>query len=408
MSGQLAVLGNGFDLACGLSSRYDDFFRWRYPETSDVRQNRWQAADVARGLKDLTIWDLVFLADHVCRGNLHGHGESYTERRERSVPWCDIETLIGMVVTDLCYSYVDHPSAWRYEDWIRKTDTFRDADPGVPYRFAEYKRTFQGLFDDCEKALPDPFVGHATFTQIRQMLKNELYTFERIFGSYLAEKQSDPEYRKRAAHYGAAMLGDADSSQEAGSSARSILSFNYTQPFDLAALNVSEMRNIHGTCDAPILGINPISRAQMREGGEDADTAYADPIRDERYPFTKSFRVLEQREPMSYHGILDPVGDGKPLDRIWIFGHGMGDADYTYFKTIFDSANLYDGSVTLEFLYTQGDHEDSVRSSLNESIRNIITRYAQDVPEADRRTDLLTKMEIEGRLTIRPLPEYGA
>jgi hypothetical protein len=64
----------------------------------------------------------------------------------------------------------------------QKTDTFRDADPDVPYRFAEYKRKFQGLFDDCEKARPDWFAGHATFTQIRQMLKNELYTFERIFG----------------------------------------------------------------------------------------------------------------------------------------------------------------------------------------------------------------------------------
>ncbi|MBB2954876.1 hypothetical protein FHX77_000256 [Bifidobacterium commune] len=70
---------------------------------------------MARGLKGLTIWDLVFLADHVCRGNLRGHGVAWVERRDRSVPWCDIETFIGMVVTDLCYSYVDHPVVWRYE-----------------------------------------------------------------------------------------------------------------------------------------------------------------------------------------------------------------------------------------------------------------------------------------------------
>ncbi|MBB2954875.1 hypothetical protein FHX77_000255 [Bifidobacterium commune] len=109
---------------------------------------------------------------------------------------------------------------------------------------------------------------------------------------------------------------------------------------------------------------------------------------------------------MSYHDILDPgrrEAAWSHLDiRTW-----HGDTDYMYFKTIFDSVNLYDGSVTLEFLYTRGEHEDSVRSSLNESIRNVISRYAQDVPEADRRTDLLTKMEIEGRVTISPLPEYG-
>jgi hypothetical protein len=337
---------------------------------------------------------------------LQGHGRTHAERQAQSVPWCDIETLIGMVVTDLCYSYIDHRVGWRYADWIRKTDTFRDADPGVPYRFDEYKRTFQTLFDACTTDLPDPFAGHAGFRQIRQMLKNELYSFEHVFGSYLAEKQSDPEYRKRAAYYGKAMLKDGRFADSAIPGACSILSFNYTQPFDLADLHVAQMRNIHGDCAAPILGINPIGREHVG-AAYGQDEPHADPIRDERYPFTKSFRVLEQRGNMSYQGVLDPAGDGKPLDCISIFGHGMGDADYTYFKTIFDAANLYDGSVNIEFLYTQGVDEDSVRASLNEGIRNIITRYEQDMPEAGRRTDLLTKMEIEGRLTIRPLPEYG-
>lgn len=238
------------------------------------------------------------------------------------------------------------------------------------------------------------------------MLKDELYAFEHVFGGYLAETRSDPEYRKRATYYGKAMLKEGQFADSATPCARSILSFNYTQPFDLDDLHVTQMRNIHGDCGAPILGINPIGREHVGAayGG---DEPYTDPIRDERYPFTKSFRVLEQRGNMSYKGILDPAEDGRPLDRISIFGHGMGDADYTYFKTIFDAANLYDGSVNIEFLYTRGDYEDSVRASLNEGIRNIITRYEQDVPEADGRTDLLTKMEIEGRLTIRPLPEYG-
>lgn len=406
MSGQLAVLGNGFDLACGLNSRYADFFRWRYSETTDTRQSRSQSIETARGLADFTVWDLVFLADHLCRAKLGGHRQSRSERSVQSVPWCDIETLIGMVVTDLCRSYIDHSTAWHYTDWVRKTDTFRDVDPGVPYRFWQYKRAFQALFDDCVQGLPDSFTLHSSFTQVRQVLKDELHTFERVFGTYLADKQSDPMYRQRAAYYAAEMLGDGGSSVPATSQARSILSFNYTQPFDLAALNVTEMRNIHGTCDAPILGINPMSREHADFENASDDKVHTDPILDARYPFTKSFRVLEQREPMSYRGILDPAGDGEPLDRIWVFGHGMGDADYTYFKTIFDAANLYDGSVTLEFLYTQGDDEDSVRATLNKSVRNIITRYARDVPEADRRTDLLTKMEIEGRLTIRALPEY--
>lgn len=42
-----------------------------------------------------------------------------------------------------CYSYVEHPVAWGYEDWAKGKDAFRDADPGVPYRFSEYKRHFR-------------------------------------------------------------------------------------------------------------------------------------------------------------------------------------------------------------------------------------------------------------------------
>lgn len=33
MSKEIVVIGNGFDLHCGLKSSYDDFFKWRIKST---------------------------------------------------------------------------------------------------------------------------------------------------------------------------------------------------------------------------------------------------------------------------------------------------------------------------------------------------------------------------------------
>lgn len=52
MAEQLIVLGNGFDLACGLKSSYSDFFKWlyfgwlakgkkEYPQKESMTHNFW-------------------------------------------------------------------------------------------------------------------------------------------------------------------------------------------------------------------------------------------------------------------------------------------------------------------------------------------------------------------------------
>ena len=81
----LIVIGNGFDLSCGLASSFKDFFepRMRVIDSlvSDVGSYDYEAIK-ARGL---TAWDLIL------------RSRKDMEARAFNVNWCDVETAIANV-----------------------------------------------------------------------------------------------------------------------------------------------------------------------------------------------------------------------------------------------------------------------------------------------------------------------
>lgn len=77
---QLVIIGNGFDLECGLRSRFADFFRVRLEMlktisrgSDSVKKNAWYESVVSN---NLTAWDFMLADEH--DGN-----------------WCDIEATIA-------------------------------------------------------------------------------------------------------------------------------------------------------------------------------------------------------------------------------------------------------------------------------------------------------------------------
>ena len=95
---QLLILGNGFDIACGLESRYCDFFKWRFSRLFHDRTR----AEVFKQIKayvdngiswkdkdatDITMWDYIFLCASIC-----------LEDKE-TAQWQDVENIIFNVVS---------------------------------------------------------------------------------------------------------------------------------------------------------------------------------------------------------------------------------------------------------------------------------------------------------------------
>ncbi|WEV69378.1 AbiH family protein [Bifidobacterium sp. ESL0775] len=394
---QLIILGNGFDLACGLKSSYSSFFRDRYS------LHHWNTESTDIGIiNDLllksgtlstkfwkidspTIWDIIFLSN--CKTT-----------QESETNWCDIETLIQSSI-DYWYSepYWDDysPGPWTLQYWINGGKEHSDHP-----EFASYIEDFLIHEGKLVNASAKTFLNELK-TQLNQLEKafgrylNTYYAFTKFPGQYSNPNKEDerqkqvqnqkiPTYQK----YARGLLKTIRGKNIRGNPQLcSVLSFNFTTPFTENAKNNDLVRNIHGITEYPIFGIDPVYTD--RDG-----TTHV--ITDERSAFTKSFRVLELPTDRRYEKTLHPFRSDEPLDFIKFFGHSLGDADYSYFRTLFDDVDLVNGNTALMFLYT----DDSVRTDLNTNVTHLINKYASDLPSQNQRTDLMTKLMLEGRLSI--------
>lgn len=86
---QLLIIGNGFDISCGLRSRFSDFFEGRIL-TLEAADNL-EGDELVKFCADkhLTVWDLILASRHAIPG---GHMKAN---------WCDVESAIAAAVLDL-------------------------------------------------------------------------------------------------------------------------------------------------------------------------------------------------------------------------------------------------------------------------------------------------------------------
>lgn len=88
---QLIILGNGFDLACGLKSSYFDFFQFRFTKIAGQSKiEEYYQKEILNqpfdGIKytlnKITFWDIIFISEY-CNKNI-----------SRNYEWNNIESTI--------------------------------------------------------------------------------------------------------------------------------------------------------------------------------------------------------------------------------------------------------------------------------------------------------------------------
>ena len=88
---------------------------------------------------------------------------------------------------------------------------------------------------------------------------------------------------------------------------------------------------------------------------------------------------------------------------IKFYGHSLNEADYSYFQSIFDSYGLYDKqNILLEFYYTP--HKDGIKSEVIDSVYKLINKYGSTLYNEDQRKNLMHKLILEKRVTIKEIP----
>lgn len=402
MTRQLLILGNGFDLHCGLKSSYKDFFR------SEI----FYSANESFGLKLLQpgvsgFWESLLL-------------EYYKLYGKQDFNWCDIETIIKET---LFYVFMPQ-SKGKIEESTDKTDK-------IAYFLNDYIANFYGrlpIQPNLRYKIPI-LVEKELFYHLLQ----QLYNLEKRFCKFLKNQIINPDNHKeintdyivKAVNLLAKLtgfsepyykdLGDIMEVEEVSPwelmsygypiseskekkvlhedfnnlTNTNILNFNYTALFDILGVNSPCVySNVHGklcnnNCTKDCNESNVIF-------GIDDNLIQSQDLSSDLRLFSKTYRkMLVAGEPTN----ILPLKAAKSLE-IKFFGHSLSEADYSYFQSIFDYYDLYGNSnVSLTFYYSKGFEN-------YDAVYNLISSYGKSFDNKEKGKNLIHKLLLENRLKI--------
>lgn len=350
---QLIILGNGFDLTCGLKSKFSDFYG-----------NRTKGSFSFESIPEdeRNVWDVIL-----------------SEIGQSDPLWCNIENLISAYVfqEDDSGSTLDH----MYEEPMWTIDM---ANPN------QSEHPNSSVYNYVSTCLGKQSVSQEELTGF---LLTSLKEYERIFARYLKEQVEIGEtYREKALGYFSAIHKACIEKSMQKNYDSSILNFNYTTPFksEDPRLGIVDVRNIHGS----------LGRTETIFGIDGKDVAEDDPA----LPFTKAYRLLSL---VPYESETVKLCDGD-TDYIKIFGHSLSRADYSYFQSIFDTVDLYGGGTKLVFMYKDYPNkpdgsidEQAIREELHSRISHLLIEYGSTLDNKDHGKNLMHKLLLEQRLLIK-------
>ena len=248
-----------------------------------------------------------------------------------------------------------------------------------------------------------------------EMFLEELNRFEEDFGVYL--RKAVDLVNKDGGRYNShaellyRRIGKYDCLVPIARQRNSVVSFNYTTPLlesvdDEVMSSLYIEQNVHGTLpnsvpQRDLLGnLNPPINIIFGIDGYEA------PKGNRVQRFTKTARKLSlprQELPNRMRGrrMFDPLYEGESIQAVKVYGHSLGEADYSYFHALFDQIDLYESDTVLYFLYSTG-HKTSP-----EAVGDLLNRYGESLRPKAHGKNLLHKLMMEDRIRIANLDEQN-
>lgn len=422
---QLIIIGNGFDVNCGLKSSYDNWYKSRFAGRGYFRrflkqfmaqkvghnansdyshryeQNEIEAIvdsdfTVPRSEQKVTAWDILLLSERKNSGN-----------------WKSIEEFIEATVQNVS------ALSFSESDWFGLTEhVFLDgAFPKLRNSIAtetsinailrllalrypkQILNSSYGLMfnrGDSEATLKPSNLEDSML----RILLDELRILESEFTQYLSDQvDKTKDYEEKAHELLSRIIGN--SNIEYNSTA--ILSFNYTNPFP----DIQQLFNVHGT-----LWDNNIIFGIDKQDADKQDTTHASSLTGDTknvldngqntLPFTKTYRKL-------FNPPTGALVNCKGAKVVKFYGHSLGRMDYSYFLAVFDSLSIYDGEQNLTFFYSI--HDDNRKSAIKNArfkeVTGLIDRYGSTFSNVNRGKNLMHRLMLEGRLGVTDIDEIS-
>lgn len=380
---QLIVLGNGFDLACGLKSTYSDFFGYIYGQqiVNTNSNNFWY--DIFKNYKQESIENWADIEEQILiqlknieylynekiliegRGNSETSSLAKSEHKEKNIP-----NNLDVTLEFLLPYFIKVRSEKTTQNILKKQLLILEDD------FKKYLLSITKDSSDFE-----------TYYKyyIKSKVLNKYIQLCNLSESHNSDLVSKLENTTIFNHSPQKKKFDETLSEiykEKNSNENLVLTFNYTKVWD-----VENVRNIHGDLDNGNI-IFGIDYDKLNNNFKKA------PIE-----FSKSYRVLE-------NGLTSTFDISSDIDIIKIYGHGLGKADYSYYQSIFDSVDLYHGKTKVMFFWSdyKGKEKEQIHKDFVKGVTNLIEEYGTTFSNKDHGRNLFTKLLLENRLTIEEIP----
>lgn len=340
---QLVLIGNGFDLECGLPSSFSNFIADRkkyFAENNSDHNSSFCYVD--------TVWDLILR-----------YGDDHN--------WCDVEGMIAdWIVPKKISAGITDSKAQTVLDCLNNWDYVGD-------------KFFSGTDEETVARYIHENIGSESIEwdrkRLLEYLKKELNILENDFNNYLTRAvQVSADYEENARQLILEILVEERPKEHTINIEESILSFNYTNPIKelRSETHYIDYLNIHGRLGGEIVfGID----------GKDL-LSESDIV-----PFTKTYRLmaLDHAKIKSVIKGSSATLKNSEMSLIKFYGHSLGAADYSYFQAIFDSVGLYEGNTRLIFYYRSYkdvDEEFAHKAMMDKTIR-LLASYGETLDNRD-------------------------
>jgi len=316
--GTIFVLGNGFDLQCGLKTKYSHFFSWCrkiYPwyrsltslKLSDVYFQ--SSARNAIDQPEFTIWDLYFIV----------HSPNMNQDL-----WCDIEAEMNKSIQSGFWEGVLN----RINNFLR-TDVWGSVDLNWYFSYMLFKRYFDDGSFYSRQGLPRHFFKSRVIleSEFVEKLLIELNYFEDRFKQYVTKEIDEikDSYLKNQE-----LLFDKLINNTIREKPMYVFTFNYTPLIDEYKGDVVKVQNLHGSLlNHPIFGISADSNTKSSF---------------ER--FTKSNRRIQNEIP--------PISEliEEEDNSIVFYGTSLNSFDIDYYNNVL---NFFNKKKIVFFCYSDFD-----------------------------------------------------
>lgn len=392
---ELIVIGNGFDVTCGLKSTYWDFYKDRYvsslneyliPFSGRITKlleqplNNIEENEILNDIvqNKLSFWDFIFVNHKLKTGN-----------------WQDVETLLAeqldiLPQLKLIYKMYNREEIDLQNLEIAKFSPTIKSDSSIDlWRLAKIFLIFVHFRYQGKEVL-------ATDESISKLLLNELKMFEKEFCKYLSEEVHENLCYSKNSKKLLWLLEKYFTPEEA---ITYIMSFNYTEIAVASGETDYIFNNIHGQLSKQnIIFGTDITRHEKRNKRPNVKFFEDD--------FLKTFRTLYLP---NYNRFYD-----NEVEIVKFYGHSLSDADYVYFQVIFDALNLFDSSgPKLVFFYSsyydsEGKFVDELENQINR-VEKLLLRYEDFLDSTVEKKPypgyIFDKLRTQGRLSFVDLTE---